>query len=138
MLTVCRRQESRLSLSLDRGSIVLVREHVLFRDQYHRTGRKSLNVSVRHSAPVSSQSFSQLSNVFVALLDTLSPDAIESVLLRRLSKYWTYFVLRISSKSTRLQTAIDGIKSQQEFQSRIFCSYFYYHIWRGNCSICRN
>ena len=44
------KQEGRLSLSLDSGSIALVREHFLFRDLYHRTGRISLNVTVRHSA----------------------------------------------------------------------------------------
>ncbi len=44
------KQESRLSLSLDRGSISLVRQQGLFRDQYHRTGITSLNVTVRHPA----------------------------------------------------------------------------------------
>ena len=44
------KQEGRLSLSLDSGSIALVWEHFLFRELYHRTGRSSLNVTNRHSA----------------------------------------------------------------------------------------
>ncbi len=38
MLVVIKNHESRLSISLDSGSMLLVREHVLFCNSYHQTG----------------------------------------------------------------------------------------------------